>query len=411
MHADPGSIAGMIRAGFSSRGRGAAEADRVDAVPERGTNSVVVAAKAEKLAKITELINDLDQESSNTPVQEMIQLEHAQAEDITTVLTQTYRSSRRRGSGTPISFAADSNSNSVVVSASKADLEGIKRMIADLDTVAIDPDEELRVIPLQYIDAQETLEIMSEHLRKAGGRRRRGSSDLKGDVRLQASTTLNALLVSGSGEEIDRIQDTVLKMDKEVQGAGEPKVVQLEHAMASQVANVLTKVFTDPARADRRSRRNPDMVPLIMAEEGTNALVIRARTNDFRLIQDMIQKLDVDMPDTGIDVIPVSRSVDVVSLSRQIANTINRGERLKAQMQRGYVPRQIAIGADERTSTLIVGGSQEMFDTVRSLVEKLESIRPDGGNRGAVVVPVNTLPARDLQRVLEQFIEQQTGRR
>ncbi len=409
-NADPSSVATVITRSFTKRGA-VAEADRVDAVAERATNSVVVTATEDKLKQIREMVANLDKTSANTPQQKIIRLEHARAEDLADVLTQTYRSSRRGSYGPPITFAADPNGNAVVVSAGLADLEGIEATVAELDKPATEGFEELRVIPLEHIDAQETLDIMTEYLRKPGGRRSRTGSDLIGDIRLQASGTLNALIVSGSKEELDRIEKDALHMDKEVAGAGVPKIIKIEHASASQLATTLTRIFTDPAKSGR-GRRNTEMIPLIMANEATNSLVVRARVNDFTLIEDMARQLDTEATGlAGVDIIAVQRGVDVTSLARQLEQTINRGESYLQRTQPGYLARQVAIGVDPRSSALIVAGPPEMFERVRQTVTELQTIKPPGGGQTAMVIPVKNIRAQDVARVLDQFIEQQQGGR
>jgi len=390
-NADPSSVATVITRSFTTRG--ATEAERVDAVAERATNSVVVTATAEKIELIETMVADLDKESSNTPQEEMIKLEHARAEDLVTVLTTTYRSSRRGSGGAPITFAAEPNGNVLVVSAGKADLEGIKDMIDKLDQPAIDPDDELRVIPLEFIDAQETHEIMTEYLRKPSGRRTRTGSELVGDLRLQVSPTLNALIVSGgSKEEIDRVQNIVMGMDKDVEGAGVPQIIKVENSVASQLAVTLTAIFTDPIQRTR-GRTNPELVPLM-------------------LIEDMVKKLDrVDIEKAGVKLIQVNRNIDAVSLARQIETTINRGETNLARMQKGYIARQVAIGVEERVPALIIAGPPDMFEKVEQLVAELQLMKPSGGGQTAMVIPVNNIPAQDIKRVLDQYIQQQQGGR
>lgn len=408
INADPSSVASMISHSFTKRST--SEVDRVDASADRGTNSIVVRAKPETLAEIRLMIEQLDNESTNAPRQEIIRLVNARAEDIVTVLQQTYSRGARGANGPPISFAADSNGNALVISAGVADLEGIRTMVAELDAPVTDPTEQLRIIPLQHIDAAETLVILTEYLRKpSGARSRGGTGDLIGDIRLQSSPTLNALIVSGSEDEINRVQDVALQMDKDMVGAGAPRVIEVKNVMAAQIAPTLTKIFTDPAMRTK-GRTNPDAVPLILADEATNSLVIRARSNDFGLIEEMVQKLDKkDTELSGFKVIQVDRSVNVVELARQIEQTINNGERAKRTAQQGYIPREVAIGAEPRTNALLVTGPSDMFPMVESLVTQLKDLKPPSGSMRAIAVPVKNLSPRDVERVLEQFIDQQHG--
>jgi type II secretory pathway component GspD/PulD (secretin) len=94
VNADPSSVASLITSSFGKRGQ-VAEAELVEAGAERTTNTVVVTAMPDKLEKVKEMIKNLDENSSNTPKQQIVALKHARAQDLVEVLTQTYRSSRR----------------------------------------------------------------------------------------------------------------------------------------------------------------------------------------------------------------------------------------------------------------------------------------------------------------------------
>ncbi|MGQ9649636.1 MAG: secretin N-terminal domain-containing protein [Phycisphaerae bacterium] len=414
-NADPSSVAMVITQTYPARGN-VPDSERVNAVAERATNSVVISASAEKLESIRKMINELDQQSTNVPQQEIIRLKNARAEDVLEVLRQTYQMGRRgmSSSGPPITFAADSNANALVVSAGKADMEGIKAMVAELDKPVTDEVDQLRIIPLQFVDAQETLEILNEYLRKPGaaaGGRRGSTSELIGDIRLQASATLNALIASGSQDELDRVEKIALDMDKQVEGAGAPKIIPVKNATAATLAGTLRELFANPTQSRSGRRTTQNDVPVIMSDDSTNSLVVRARTVDLNLIEDMVRQLDKQTEGpSGLEVIPVSRGVDVVSLARQIQDVINAGERAKVSSQSTYKPRQVAIAGEERSSTLIVSGSPELFETVRKLAADLEQKRPATGGRRALVVPVKTKSAQDIQKVLEAYIEQQNGR-
>ncbi|NLE61042.1 MAG: hypothetical protein GX616_22070, partial [Planctomycetes bacterium] len=269
-NADPSSVAMVITQTYQARGN-VPDSEKVNAVAERATNSVVISASAEKLEIIRKMIDELDQQSTNVPQQEIIRLNNARAEDILEVLRQTYQMGRRgmSSSGPPITFAADSNGNSLVVSAGKADMEGIKIMVGELDKPVTDEVDQLRIIPLQFVDAQETLEILNEYLRKPGAAagRRGSTSELIGDIRLQASATLNALIASGSQDELDRVQKIALDMDKQVEGAGAPKIIPIKHGTAATLAATLTSLFTDPAKQKPSGRTNPENIPLIMYDD------------------------------------------------------------------------------------------------------------------------------------------------
>lgn len=410
VNSDPSSVASVINSSFGKRGQ-VAEAELVEASAERTTNTVVVTAMPEKLEKVREMIKQLDENSSNTPKQQIVPLQHARAQDLVDVLTQTYRSSRRASGGPQIAFAADTNGNSIVVSAGDTDLAAIKDMISQLDKPATDQVQEMRVMPLEFIDATETATILSEHFKKPGGaagRRGGASGELVGDIRIQASAIMNALIVSGSSQELDKVQEMIHGMDKDVAGAsGAPRIIKLEHASPSQLAQTLTQMYTDPAKQSR-GRTAPETIPLIVPEDSSNSLLVRARNVDYNLIEDMVKKLDTPPEEGGLKVIRVSRGVDVTVLSRQIQETVNNGELFKQQQQKTYRAGRVSIGFDERVPALIVAGTPALFKQVEMLVHELDSMKSMGSPR-TLVVPVKGLSPADMKRALDRVIEQHNG--
>ncbi len=405
-YADPRTLAQGITRTFGKTGRNVPEIEQVEAVGDPTTGTVIVNAAPSKLERIKQVVEKLDTETANVPRQEVVKVKHADANDLAQVLTQTYRYARRSRNSPQISVQAEPSGDALVISAGETDMEGIKELIGQLDIHPEMDVEELRVIPLQYVDAQETLTIMQDHLSKPGGRRgRRGSSDLIGDIKLQASSTLNALVVSGSSEEIDSVESKIKTIDVQVEGAANaPKIIKLEKAVASELANTLSDMFTTPAQRARRS--NPESIPLIMADDATNSLVVRARSMDYVLIEDMARKLDTSDDTGGLEIIPLTRGVDAQRLAQEIERTINRGESYSARQRPGKRPGQVAIGVDTRAPALIVAGSPELFPAVQKLVDTLQELEP-AGRMGARVVPVNNVPSRDMQRVLIEMLRSQ----
>ncbi|MBP7934779.1 MAG: hypothetical protein KA354_09050 [Phycisphaerae bacterium] len=381
--------------------------DQVVTSVEPATSTLVVTASAENHEKIAALIKEMDVSGTGVPQQEILRLKNARAADLYPVLQATYRTKGRAGQQPP-AFGADTNSNSIVVSANKQDMAAIKELVAELDKPVDEANvEELRVIVLEFIDAAETQKIMSEYLRKPGTTAGRGSEDLVGGVRIQASPLMNALVVSGSASSIDRIQKVVQNMDKEMPGAGTaPKIIPIKNGSAAQLATTLSRMFTEPAEKNRTRTSGTDTIPLIMADDGTNSLVVRARTVDYKMIEEMAEKLDTKTEMSGMEVVQLPRGMNARQLASEIEKTVNTGEQAKQRQQPGYKPGQIAIGVDERVPALMVAGTPSLFPTVKQLVDKLQEMKPTSGMSARVVRPVNIAP-QDMKKVLDQLIEQQ----
>ncbi|HON69066.1 MAG TPA: secretin N-terminal domain-containing protein, partial [Phycisphaerae bacterium] len=225
-------------------------------------------------------------------------------------------------------------------------------------------------------------------------------------IRIQASAIMNALIVSGTAEELDKIQAMVQQMDKQVVGAGAPKIIKVEHIPAGQLAQTLTQMFTDPAKATR-GRTSPDSVPLIVAEEASGSLLVRARAVDYALIEDMVKTLDVPSEDGQIRVLRVSRGRDVAAMAKMIQDTVNNGELAKQQLQKSYRAGRVSIGYDERVPALIVAGTPDLFKQVEALVNQLDGMNTNGSPQ-TIIIRTKSDPAK-MKTILDQVIERHTG--
>ena len=206
------------------------------------------------------------------------------------------------------------------------------------------------------------------------------------------------------------IETVLTKIDTEEAGSMEPRIVALEHASAPQLAATLTEMFTDPLSKTKQAKTNPEIIPLIMSDDSTNSLIVRARPVDYKLIVAMAQTLDIETTGPyGMKVIPVSRGVDVKALAKEIERTVNSGAIYRNKGSKSTQVPQVAIGANERTPALIVGGSPELFDTVEQLIKDLQQGRV-GAGQSVTVIRVRNLEANDVKNILQQVIDQSSGK-
>ncbi len=403
VYADPSAVASAITSMFRVAGP-VSPRDEVTATPEWYSQTVIVSASKENMARVEELIGQIDSEEASGQKVRVIELKYAEAYDVAQSLSQVfvYAGARTRRGQTAVTISNPPGTNQIVVKANDVEFAEIERIVGELDRPEVGKAEEMAVVALEYVDANETLEIMREYLRKPGAGR-----GLAGDVRLSAARTQNALVISGSKEEVSRLKKLVEDMDQPLEGAGTaPQIIQLTTARASQLAQALTQMFTDPAR--RRRGVSEEMVPIILPDETTNSLLVRARPPDFKLIEKMAKDLDSeDAPGlAGLKVIQVAEGIDVRDLAREIESTINTGEQHRVRQQPGARPQLVSIGADERTNAIIVAGAPAQFAEVEKLVKELEGLKPTGPTR-VRILPLRNIDPQEVQRVLDQLLRWQ----
>jgi len=324
-----------------------------------------------------------------------------------------------------VSIIAEPTSNTLLVYCTDATKALIDDIIKEID---VDPSTGsiMEMVPLKFVDATEMLDILTEYLKVA---QRSPDSEnkqfvpwwadreekteektvLAGGMRLKAIDSMNAIIVVG---KTDSVRDAVAKikeLDVDRPESGDaPQRIQLASANATELADTLNKVFNDPNLA--KSKGKNYVPPIIVAEEATKSLIVRAKVNDFNLIKKMAEGLDKEMEgDTGagVRVLSVPTGRDLEELARNIEKRINDAENNRRQTQKDYKPSLVSIGADLRSSALVVAGSKGKYEEVKQLVIDLVSMSP-AGNTQRRVIPLKSLSPQEAKQLIEQF--QQSGK-
>ena len=123
-------------------------------------------------------------------------------------------------------------------------------------------------------------------------------------IRLVADERANAIILAASAMDSDRIKKLIEFMDKEIpKGAATLKVYRLQNAVAEDLAKVLMNIpkgttgapgAPGQAAAGKSPLLSKDVQ--IVADKATNTLIITATSDDYKVLEDVIQSLDVSRP-------------------------------------------------------------------------------------------------------------------
>ncbi len=235
-----------------------------------------------------------------------------------------------------VQVEADSNSNTLIVKASEDNLTILKEIILHLDK-APTLSTEIRTYRLQYATAEDVAttldEIITGESTQGGGRRsfdredmlemmnyrrnRGDSSDLfqgiVGLVNISRNDRLNIVIISSDQRNFTIIEKIIEVLDQK-QSENEFKMYLLEFADAATLKESLTTLFEGESTGDDRSSRyywwdrndsssNQDtgfgvQGTVHMVEDiRLNALLISTSAKNFPMIDDLVEKLDVNLPD------------------------------------------------------------------------------------------------------------------
>ena len=154
--------------------------------------------------------------------------------------------------------------------------------------------EEINVIPLEYASAG-TLAKSLNTVFERRARAQKRSADAETVTKIVADERTNSLIVVSSEDDAAKIRKLVRLLDKEApRGQGDIHVFYLQHANAEDLTKVLTSL-----PAEKSEEKNKGKAPLIskevriVADQATNSLVIMADPDDYMILEEVIQKLDI----------------------------------------------------------------------------------------------------------------------
>ncbi|MEZ5568147.1 MAG: type II secretion system secretin GspD [Halioglobus sp.] len=200
-------------------------------------------------------------------------------------------------------MAAYAPSNAIIISDVSANIDRIRNIIERMDRSAV---QQTDIVKLRYAVAEDVvsmLDKLSKSEAKAGGTEQ--------EVLLVADARTNSVLVNGDELERSRLRSLIQHLDTPLQQSGNVKVIYLEYANAADIAEVLTKVMQnmsqlDTAEGGTKAARGTSTIE---ADEGTNALIITADTDEMAALEAVIHRLDIRRAQVLVEAIIVELTV------------------------------------------------------------------------------------------------------
>ncbi len=383
-------IARMVAEQF--RGRGAANAG-VTITPDVRTNSVLVSAPSAQFEQVRALIERLDAPASaEETVIRTFSLTAARAEEAVRVLTQSLQLDQKgRTQGVAVRvdengpavqvnarIVADRRSNSLVVTATAESFPVIEKLLAELEETPTRSPIEFRVIALENASASEVSLTLARLLAAQAG-----DAATTDPARVEADATENRLIVAATAEQFATISEIIKAVDIAPTVRRTTDFVPLEKAKVRGVQEALGYFYGQFALdADSPAKKSVRIV----ADEGTNSLVISAEESEWPAIRELVARLDSEQYDG-------SRQLRVVALrhadARSVAAAINESFRPQPQQlppqKQGEQPQQVVIqqkpedavtaSADEFSNNIVVAASASNMRKIEAIVAQLD--QPD----------------------------------
>jgi len=274
---------------------------QVIAVADERTNSVVVRGPAELLDLVAEVLASLDDTTVEVAGVKIFQLRYADAMNVADIINNLFgeeqsqsdqrggftmfrppfgggsdrRQSRDDESGSKLTVvaAADSQTNTVVVTGPNELLEVVAGVVEKLDS-QIPSLADVKVFHLEYADAQDTSELINEVFGESASSSRstrsssqqnqmvrfmRGGSSQRGaqsggiadvEVIASADSQTNSVVVSGPAETLEAIADVIKELDINPEQERRIFVYPLKNATATNLMEILNNLFLEMQALD-----------------------------------------------------------------------------------------------------------------------------------------------------------------
>jgi type II secretion system protein D len=379
----------LMRDRATSLGTSQTPSDAVSVAPDVASNSLIVASSEENLEIVkglVELLAKAAREQLTDKPFEVIILAKTTAADMVRMLDEMYvaEENRRRGDNT-VNVSADARLNAVVASGPEADVAAIRRLVAQLDGAKPQTVVEIKYIPLQGANVQETVGL------------------------------IQSILSGGSLAGRNQQQATVLKYLREIDGGGDGTEVEMEISAATRQSISLT----------------PDI--------RTNTVIVKAPRESMALIEKMIK--DLDGSTSGSQNIRIFKltNADADSMARILKELFNLRQSgnlyvLKPREDGDAAPadptattaaapaapgsgtlgsdltlvpddrQQLSITVDDRTNSLLVSGTPTYLDLVEKVVNELDA--QEANTRDTFVYKLKNATATEVARVVNEFVSE-----
>jgi general secretion pathway protein D len=201
-------------------------------------------------------------------------------------------------------MAAYAPSNAIIISDIRSNIGRIVDIIERMDRSAVQTTE---IIRLKYGVAEDVVSMLNtlEKSRQGEG------AEADKEAVLVADKRTNSVVVTADELSVDRIRKLVAYLDTPLEQSGNVRVIYLEYADATEIAEVLTRVMQNISRLEEggSNKRAGSGESTIEADEGTNSLIITADTDEMAALEAVIARLDIRRAQVLIEAIIVEVTV------------------------------------------------------------------------------------------------------
>lgn len=245
-------------------------------------------------------------------------------------------------------LAGVKSANALIVTDHASNVRRIEKIIERLDGSGV---SELEVVQLEEAWVGDIVGILTsldpEKVSEGGKGKKADASGVAGRIRVVADERANRIILRGEKTARERVKKLINSLDQPSKFSGKASVIRLQHADAKELADMLKSLMGEVK--DEKGKSQATGKVSIHADQGLNALVVRAEPSLMSEIKDIVSQLDVRRAQVLIE-------AAIVEVTGQVDDRVGV-QAAAADLESGKTPLVATDFGDAGTSlsTLIAG--------------------------------------------------------
>jgi type II secretion system protein D len=325
-------------------------------------NSVVVMGQGDAFESVERIVKALDTPAPEGTALAMraVRVKHADPARVGSAIEQALATPGWRSWRGPdpdaVSIVSDRASGMLVLIGKKDRVEMAAAQIAELDSTAAAPDQQIESVTLKYAAAERVAQSVERFFAdRANGRGNTGQG--APGVSLLGSRDGNVVIVQADAEDMALVKQMLAQMDQPEDGEGRVReLYRLRNAKAVEIASVLREQFPRALGG----RPGGEGLVIVTPQPTTDSIIVSAPEELFEKVDALVKELDAP---------PSQEASRIVTLTLQTARAEEVAASLSKALPQGV---KVTVTPVRRTNSLLLTGSEEAINLAREQIDKLD---------------------------------------
>ncbi|MCG8408764.1 MAG: hypothetical protein MI923_26460 [Phycisphaerales bacterium] len=403
------------------------KAETVIITPDSRSQSLIIAARRERMEELRDLIKKLDIKATALIDNiRTITLRNGNATELAEKLKDLWQQTKDQRGGESGGFeletpaiVADERSNSLIVAASPSDFDAIKETVEKIEDLPLNPMSDIYIVRLQHNSAQQLQSAMQSLFdRRAEMRAPSGDARPEDKVTIEVDEVTNSLLVAASRENYDVLMQKVQALDVEIGVMGQIEFFACDNVNATRIKTTVDELFQEGpfkpgTTGDSPVAQEREKVTAVV-DARSNVLIVSASPENMELVRQVHRRMNsVTTPwDAAIVKLVDLKHAECIEVASKV-NTYF--EELDQKIREGDESDRAALFAvevitDDRSNRLIVGGTKDGIDRAMALIEQLD-VPPGRRFEEVRVYSLNEANAQQVGEIITNIFQERNQAR